>query len=172
MKEAERNDWTVLCEDESIFLYDSVVRYIWAFRGSRPFILTTGSHRRTCVFGAVSIEGKQLFRQYQTINGRNFLAYLKALKRKFGKMLLFLDRSKAHRNDEIEHWLKANRKVVKVKWFPIARPELNPVEESWNLLKDELVANRLYHTFEEMKQAIAKRVRTKRFKLNMINYLC
>jgi transposase len=87
-------------------------------------------------------------------------------------MLLFLDRSKAHRNDEVERWLKANRKAVKVKWFPIARPELNPVEECWNLLKDELVANRLYRTFEEMRQAIAKRVRTKSYKLNMINYLC
>jgi len=50
--------------------------------------------------------------------------------------------------------------------------ELNPVEECWNLLKDELDANRLYCTFEEMKRAICKRMRTKRFKLNVINYSC
>jgi len=118
------------------------------------------------------LEGEQLFRQYPTVNGRNFLTYLKMLKRKFGRMLLFLDRSKAHRNDEVEGWLKANREAVKVKWFPVGRPELNPVEECWNLLKDKLVANRLHPTFQEMKQAIAKRMRTKRFKLNVINYLC
>jgi len=94
------------------------------------------------------------------------------LKRKFGRMLLFLDRSTAHRNEDVERWLKANRKAVKVKWLPTARPELNPVEECWNLLKDELVANRLHSTFEEMKRAIGTRVRTKRFKLNLINYLC
>jgi transposase len=94
------------------------------------------------------------------------------LKRKSGRMLLFLDRSKAHKNREVERWLKANKKTVKVKWFPIARPELNPVEECWNLLKDELTANRLYSTFEQMKRAISKKMRTKRFKLNMINYLC
>jgi len=87
-------------------------------------------------------------------------------------MLLFLDKSKAHRNDEAERWLKANRKAVKVKWFPTARPELNPVEECWNILKDELVANRLYPTFEEMKQVIGKKIRTKKFKLDLINYLC
>ena len=51
------------------------------------------------------------------------------LKQKFGKMLVFLDKSNAHRNEEVERWLKANRKTVKVKWFPTARPELNPVEE-------------------------------------------
>jgi len=162
----------VISEDESIFLYDSVVRYVWAFRGSRPFILTTGSHRRTCVFGAVSLEGKQLFRQYPKVEGRNFLAYLKMLKRKFGRMLLFLDRSTAHRSEDVEGWLRVNRKAVKVKWLPTARPELNPVEECWNLLKDELVANRLYSTFEEMKRAIGRRMRTKRFKPNLINYLC
>jgi len=106
------------------------------------------------------------------VNGRNFLAYLKTLKRKSGRMLLFLDRSKAHRNEEVERWLKANRKTVKVKWFPTARPELNPVEKCWNLLKDELVANRLHCTFEEMKRAISERMRTKRFKPNLINYLC
>jgi len=61
---------------------------------------------------------------------------------------------------------------VKVRWFPTARPELNPVEECWNLLKDEFIANKLYPTFEEMKRAIGERMRTKRFRLNMINYLC
>ena len=106
------------------------------------------------------------------MNGRNFLAYLKTLKRKFGRMLLFLDRSNAHRSKEVERWLRTNRDAVKVKWFPIARPELNPVEECWNLLKYKLVANRLHPTFEEMKQAIAERIRTRRLKLNMIKYLC
>ena len=106
------------------------------------------------------------------MNGRNFLAYLKTLKRKFGRMLLFLDRSKAHTSDEVKRWLKTNRRTVKVKWFPIARPELNPVEECWNLLKDKLVANRLHPAFDAMKQAIAETMRTRRFKLKMINYLC
>ncbi len=106
------------------------------------------------------------------MNGRNFLTYFKIMKRKFGKMLLFLDRSKAHRNKEVERWLKTNRETIKVKWFPVARPELNPVEECWNLLKNELQANILYPTFEEMKMTIREKMRTKKFKLNLINYLC
>jgi hypothetical protein len=40
--------WNVLCEDESIILYDSVIRAVWAKKGSRPYILTTGSHARAC----------------------------------------------------------------------------------------------------------------------------
>jgi len=57
-------------------------------------------------------------------------------------------------------------------WFPRARPELNPVEECWNLLKDGLLANKIYPTFGEMRIAIAQRIRTKRFKQDMVNYLC
>jgi len=106
------------------------------------------------------------------VNGRSFLAYLKTLNRKLGKMLLFIDRSTAHKNKDVERWLKTSSQAVKVMWLPTARPELNPVEECWNLPKDELTANRLYSTFEQMKRAISKKMRTKRFKLNMINYLC
>ena len=136
-------------------------------------VLTTGSHRRTCLFGTISLDGKQLFRQYDTVNGESFLVYVRELRRRFGASLLFLDKSAPHHRDErVRRWLRSHRSRVKVRWFPTARPELNPVEECWNLLKDELIANKLYPTFEEMKRAIGERMRTKRFRLNMINYLC
>jgi hypothetical protein len=53
----------VVRKDESIFVYDSVLRYVWAKRGSELVVSTTGSHRRTCFFGVLSIDGRQLFRQ-------------------------------------------------------------------------------------------------------------
>jgi len=34
------------------------------------------------------------------------------------------------------------------------------------------MANRLHPTFEEMERAIGQRIRTKRFRLNVTNYLC
>jgi len=163
----------VVCEDESIFTYDSVLRCVWAKRGSEPFVLTTGSHRRTCIFGAISIDGMQLFRQYANIDGENFLSYLKELKRKFAPMLLFLDRYGPHyRDKDVRDWLLENSYCIEVMWFPKARPELNPVEECWKMLKDELLANKIYPTFGEMNIAIAQRIRTKRFGLDIVDYLC
>jgi len=173
MKEAERSGWTVLCEDESIFLYDSVSRYVWTKRGSEPLVLTTGSHRRTCLFGTISLDGKQLFRQYDTVNGQSFLAYVRKLRRRFGASLLFLDKSAPHHRDErVRRWLRRNRSCVKVRWFPTARPELNPIEECWRQSKDIIQANRIYPTFESMKKEISKTLRTKRFRLNIVEYLC
>jgi len=136
-------------------------------------VLTTGSHRRTCLFGTVSLNGRQLFRQYHTVNGENFLAYARELKRRFGAFLLFLDKSAPHHRDEqVRRWLRKNRNSVKVRWFPTARPELNPVEECWRQTKDIIQANRIYPTFESMKKEISKTLRAKRFKLNIVEYLC
>jgi hypothetical protein len=57
----------------------------------------TGSHQKTCVFGTITIGGKQLFRQYDAFNQYVFLKYLKELQRKFRKLLL-LDRAAQHRS--------------------------------------------------------------------------
>jgi hypothetical protein len=90
VKEAEKKKWNVVCVDESRFILDTITRRRWAKKGSNPIVLTTGSHSKTCLFGAVSLDGKQLFRQYEKINGENFLRYLKLLKRKYRRFLFSL----------------------------------------------------------------------------------
>ena len=61
--------------DESIFVYDVTVRRkLWLLKGIRPVVTTTGSHqRRTCVFDTLTMECKQLFRQYDVFNQDTFL---------------------------------------------------------------------------------------------------
>ena len=133
--EARREGWNVVCEDESIVLYDSVVRAVWAKRGSRPFILTTGSHAKTCLFGALSMDKRQLFRQYERIDNVSFLKFLREAKRTFGSFLLFLDKSSVHRSRNVKKWLDENKGSIRVMWFPTGCPELNPVEEGWSRQK-------------------------------------
>ena len=44
---------TVAVQDESIFVHDVLVkRKLWFPKGSRPVVTATGSHQKTCVFGA------------------------------------------------------------------------------------------------------------------------
>ena len=149
-------------------LYDSVVRAVWAKKGSKPTILTTGSHARTCIFGALSRDRRQLFRQYQRVNGRNFRKFLKEMKRKFKRFALFLDKSVPHRRDkEVRMWLKENKDCIRVVWFPTGWPEFNPVEECWRQTKDSVVACTIHPSFTEMKRTLTEYLRTKRFKLNI-----
>jgi hypothetical protein len=74
------------------YLYDSLVRKKWTAKGVRPTVIITDSHQKTCVFGTLSLDGRQLFRQYNRFNEDTFLSYLKKVKRKFHKFIIFLSR--------------------------------------------------------------------------------
>ena len=88
------SDWTVLVQDESIFVYDYVVkRKKWISAGKRPIVtVTTASCKRTIVFGCLSLAGKQLFKQYDKFDSKTFVDYLKHVQKRFGKIVIFVDR--------------------------------------------------------------------------------
>ena len=72
-KEGEKEGFTLVSLDESFFFYDSIVRRVWIDKEKRPVVRVTGSHKHSCLFGAVSMEGKQLFRQYRDSTAIHFL---------------------------------------------------------------------------------------------------
>jgi hypothetical protein len=49
-------------------------------------LLTTSSHKKTCVFGTITFDVRQLFRQYGTFDQYFFISYLRELKGKFHKL--------------------------------------------------------------------------------------
>ncbi|MFY9794568.1 MAG: hypothetical protein WCC17_04100 [Candidatus Nitrosopolaris sp.] len=53
--------FTLAVEDESIFVHDTLIRKMWTPEGKRPIVITTGSHKKTCVFGTITFDGRQLF---------------------------------------------------------------------------------------------------------------
>jgi hypothetical protein len=76
----QETKFTVVSLDESFFFYDSLVRRVWIDKEKRPIVSVTGSHKHSCIFGAISMEeGKQLFRQYDKFNGNTFIDYLKII---------------------------------------------------------------------------------------------
>ncbi len=82
--------------DESFFFYDSLIRRVWIEDGKRLVVRVTGSHKHSCLFGAMSLEGKQIFKQYNVFNGDTFLDFLKTIHSKFPRCYLFLDKASSH----------------------------------------------------------------------------
>ena len=64
-KQLQEEGFTIVSLDESFFFHDSLVRRVWIDEKKRPVVRITGSHKHSCIFGALSLEGKQLFRQYR-----------------------------------------------------------------------------------------------------------
>ena len=95
-QDKEKKGFTIVSVDESFFFYDFIVKRVWIDEDKRPIVRVTGSHQHSCIFGAISIEGKQLFRQYDVFNGDTFLDYLKKIHAKFQKCYLFMDKASQH----------------------------------------------------------------------------
>lgn len=168
-----REPWRVVVEDESIFVYEVKLRKVWAKKGSKPAILTTGSHRRTVWFGALADDGTQLFRQKPNADTENFLLYMDELRAKYPYMILFLDRATWHKKDErAKAYFRKHCKTIRVRWFPPAFPEANALEECWRQGKNTCLGSTFYQTFPEFKKATSQYYRTKRFKLDLYKYLC
>lgn len=145
-----------------------VRKKMWAADRIRPIVTTTGSHQRTCVFGMLCIDGRQFFRQCQY----TLLDYLKQVQKKFGKLILFIDRGRQHhRSTMVKEYMKQNNDILKVTYFSKGSPEFNAIEECWRQGRYDLLVSKYHPRFEDFRQAIAKYYRTRRFELNIVKYL-
>jgi len=163
---------TIAVQDESIFVHDVIIRRkLWLPKGIRPVVTVIGSHQRTCVFGTLTMEGKQLFRQYDKFNQDTFLDYLKQVNKRLGKVVMFTDRARQHQSKKVKKYLKENKDSVRILYFPKGSPEFNAVEECWRQGKYDLLVSKYYPKFTDLKSSIAKYYRTRHFNLDIVKYL-
>jgi transposase len=169
----EKKGFTVVSLDESFFFYDSLVRRVWIDAKKRPVVRITGSHQCSCLFGAVDIKGnKQLFRQYNKFNAETFLDFLKTIHSRFPRCYIFMDKAPQHyKSRKVKDYLKENKDTLIPVYLPTASPEFMMLEQVWNIAKQDLLVLEHYSSFEDFRQRISEYFRTKRFGLNMRNYL-
>ena len=91
----QKKGFTIVSLDESFLFYDSLVRRVfWIDGKERPVVRITGSHNiHSCLFGAINMEGKQLFRHYGRFNGDAFLDFLRIIHDKFPRCHVFMDKA-------------------------------------------------------------------------------
>jgi DDE superfamily endonuclease len=173
VQQQQKTKFTIVSLDESFFFYDSLARRVWIDGNNRPIVRVTGSHKHSCIFGAISMEGKkQLFRQYDVFNGETFLNFLKKIHAKFPKCYLFMDKASPHyRSKKVLKYFEENKDTLISVYLPTASPEFMIMEEVWNIAKRDLLVLKYYSSFVDLKNKISQYFRTKRFGLNMRNYL-
>jgi transposase len=127
---------TVYTDDGTcIFVYDYVIRRKkWISVGKRPVVTVTGSRRQTIVFGCLSLEDKQLFKQYDEFNSNTFVDYIKHVQKRFGKCIIFVDRATTPCSKITRQYLAQNKDTIRLEYLPVGSPEFNAVEECWRQL--------------------------------------
>ena len=117
------------------------------------------------------MEGKQLFRQYDVFNQYTFLDYLKQVKKKLGKVIMFTDRARQHQAKKVLEYLEENKDAIRIVYLPKGSPEFNAVEECWRQGKYDLLMSKYYQRFTDLKSKISRYYKTRRFNLDVVKYL-
>ncbi len=140
-QQQEQENFTIISIDESFFFYDSLVRRVWIDENKRPIVRVTGSHQHSCIFGTISMKGKQLFRQYDRFDGDTFLDYLKLIHSKFPKCYLFIDKASPHyKSKKVVKYFIENKNTLIPVYLPTASPEFMVMEEVWNIAKRDYLS--------------------------------
>jgi len=165
-------DFTVVSVDESFFFFDSLVRKVWIFRNTRPVVRITGSHQQSSLFGAISLDGRQLFRQFERFNEDTFCQFIKQIHHEFPKCYLFLDKApQHHKSHKVRTYFEEHIDSLIPVYLPTASPEFMVVEECWNISKNNLLVLTYYKSFTDFRIKLGQYFRTRRFKFNMCKYL-
>jgi transposase len=71
----------------------------------------------------------------------------------------------------VKDYLEENKNTLIPVYLPTASPEFMMLEEVWNIAKQDLLVLGYYSSFKDFRQKVSEYFRTKRFGLNMRNYL-
>lgn len=95
-----------------------------------------------------AIAGLTLWRFYfrlfpGTIRSAQVIEFLQVLRTQLRgrKMLIIWDGLGTHKSRLVRHWLDAQQGAVQLEFLPPYAPELNPVEQIWNYLKNREIPN-------------------------------
>ena len=163
--------FAIVVTDEAFFVHDPARgRKYWSPSGTRITLPYVGNHRKIAVYGAVSDDGRQLYRMHDRFDGPTFLGYVRELHRKFGRVAILCDRASPHRTGALNRFLRGNADV-QVMYLPKGSPYLNAVEECWHRGKRNLLVSEYYATFAAMCVAVSEYYRTTRFRLDLFKYV-
>ncbi len=83
-----------------------------------------------------------------------------------------MDKASPHyKSKKVLKYLEENKDTLIPVYLPTASPEFMILEEVWNIAKQDLLVMKYYSSFADLKEKISCYFRTKRFDLDMMNYL-
>ena len=83
-----------------------------------------------------------------------------------------MDKAKQHyKSKKVLQYFDLHKKDLIPVYLPTASPEFMVLEEIWHISKNDLLVLQNYSSFDDFKNKISTYIRTKRFHLDMRNYL-
>jgi len=98
------------------------------------------------------------------------VAHPRKLHKKFGRVVVFLDRAPQHRAREVAGYLRSCNGEVRLMYLSVGTPEPDVVEEMWHQLRRLLVGLHV-PDFGDFRRVVGGLLRTMRHGLDVFTYL-
>jgi transposase len=146
------NNIEIWFQDEARVGQQGTITRMWAEKGTRPRALKQLQYDYAYIFGAVCPERDQAIALVVPDVGIDaMLAHLRDVSMNIpaGKIaVMILDRASWHTTKKINVFPN-----IRLLSLPPASPELNPVEQLWQQLRDNSLANRCYKDYNNIETA-------------------
>jgi hypothetical protein len=145
------DEYTILTIDQTRQVLSTLI-YAWFPEGERPSLPVTGAWDSIKLLGAVSDSGETFFLPCaENFNSDTTIRLLDALQTEFGeKICVVLDNASYFTANAVQEFVEDT--PIELCYLPRGSPELNPAEECWRQLDQEL-GNRLFDTLDDLRDA-------------------
>jgi transposase len=115
----------------------------WGLRGQPPVLQYSLNWKQLSAIAGLTF-WRFYFRFFPgTVRAAQLVEFLRALRAQLRgkKLLIICDGLGTHKSRLVRRWLEAQAGQVQIEFLPPYAPELNPVEQIWNYLKNREIAN-------------------------------
>lgn len=148
---------------EPIYFADSAhpqhqtqLAYGWIPKGVRREIAMTGRQYRLNYIGGICLDGhKIIYEQTDKVAQFSIQSFLSKLRKKHPenkKIHLIWDNAGYHRSKAIKTYAKKLK--IKIHFLPPYSPNLNPIERLWKIMREQVMYNQYYESFDDFTNAM------------------
>lgn len=161
------NEYEKLCQglpvDETIGFIDGVhpthnvqPAFGWIKVGVRKEIPANTGRARINLSGMVDVvDHRIIVQEDRTLNAKATIQFFSRVEEAYPtkrKVHIFCDNAPYYRNKAVQDYLKTSR--VELHFLPPYSPNLNPIERLWKWMKERVIYNSYYESFEEFREAV------------------
>jgi len=136
--------------------YATSVTYGWIEKGTDVEFSAQTGRKRVNINGALNARTNEIIVDEQpTLNAQAFIALIKRLEQindSAEVIYIILDNARYYRNKLVLEYVKTSR--VKLLFLPPYSPNLNLIERVWKFLKNHLLYNRYFDSFDSFKTEV------------------
>ncbi len=145
-------------------------RRLWSRVGEGVAAGRSGRRDRVVACGSLAADGTGPVRPCGRSGGDTFLAYLKEIRRKWGRALVIMDNAGQHRTADAGEYLRDHREIEAL-YLPTATPKPGAAGAVWKEAKYRLATSRHYETLDGLRRSVSEYFRTCPIRVDTCKFL-